>query len=229
MTISENLKHVRECIVKEHAKHDVSLIAVSKTFAVQHIEEAIHCGQLAFGENYAQEGAQKVQYFREHFPALRLEWHFIGPLQSNKTRLVAEHFDWVQSVDRVKIATRLSEQRPSSLGKLNVLVEVNIDDQDTKSGVAPEQLHELLDAVSTLPNLHLRGLMCIPKPREVEEEKYVPFQKMRVLFDQYRQEYALDTLSMGMSADFVEAIRSGSTMVRVGSAIFGARNYKNHL
>lgn len=226
MPISENLTLIRERIAELHPQQEVSLLAVSKTFPVDYIKEAIEGGQFAFGENYAQEGAEKIQYFREHFPTLKLQWHFIGPLQSNKTRLVAEHFDWVQSIDRLKIAKRLSEQRPSSMEKLNILVEVNIDAQDSKSGVAPSELPELLKAVSVLPNLRLRGLMCIPKPREGEVEKFEPFRKMRAIFDQYRQEYALDTLSMGMSADFVQAIQAGSTMVRVGSAIFGARNYK---
>jgi len=206
----------------------VELLAVSKTFPKEAVLLAARAGQRAFGENYAQEGAEKVDWFREHHPELDLQWHFIGPLQANKTRLVAERFDWVQSIDRLRIAERLSAQRPENLPPLNVLIEVNIDGEATKSGVAPEALEALALEVAALPRLRLRGLMVIPAPSEAPEEKMRPLVATRAFYDRLKGRFGFDTLSMGMSSDMCEAVRAGSTLVRVGSAIFGARDYTHH-
>lgn len=228
MTIAENLSIVQEAIVAARQNCPVTLVAVSKTFSEEAIWEAFLAGQRAFGENYVQEGVRKIQYFRDAQPQAAFEWHFIGPLQSNKSRLVAEHFDWVQSIDRLKIARRLSEQRPESLPALNVLIEVNIDGEATKSGVAPDKLLSMAKDVAVLPNLRLRGLMCIPSAQADEAQNRMAFSRMKALFDQCRDEgLEFDTLSMGMSADFAVAIEQGATMVRVGSAIFGARDYSS--
>ena len=224
--ITTNLQMIRQCIEKLDVEHRVTLLAVSKTFGVGAIAEAIEAGQRAFGENYVQEGVEKVRYFSQAYPDVALQWHFIGPLQSNKTRLVAEHFDWVQSVDREKIARRLAEQRPSDKSPLNVLIEVNIDEQDTKSGVNVDEVRALADVIMGLPSLRLRGLMAIPCPADSSEQKRRPLRAMKILFEELKAEgYPMDVLSMGMSADMSEAIEEGATMVRVGSAIFGERNY----
>lgn len=200
----------------------VTLLAVSKTFPAEAVQAAYDAGQTAFGENYIQEAVQKITALR-HLP---LVWHCIGPIQSNKTRLVAEHFDWVHTVDRLKIAQRLSEQRPAHLPPLQVCIQVNIDGGPTKSGVAPDDVLALAQAVRALPHLQLRGLMCIPEPAADFVAECAVFQLARALFDDLNASgLALDTLSMGMSADLEAAIASGSTMVRVGSAIFGARHY----
>lgn len=205
---------------------DVFLLPVSKTFGLEAMEEAVACGMRAFGENYVQEACEKIDYFRENHPELELTWHLIGPLQSNKTRPVAERFDWVQTVDRLKIAERLSAQRPASMPPLNVLIEVHISGEESKSGAAPEDVRNLAEAITKLPNLKLRGLMAIPAPAEGEEEQLKPLLAMRKLFDELKREgFDIDTLSMGMSADMEAAVKAGSTMVRVGSAIFGARDY----
>lgn len=226
MTIQDNLKEIHEQIDRLSAACSVQLLAVSKTFGVEAIAEAIEVGERRFGENYVQEGVEKIRHFREALPGVALEWHFIGPLQSNKTRLVAEHFDWVQSVDREKIARRLSEQRPSNLLPLNVLIEVNIDQQATKSGVKVEEVRALADLIMELPGLRLRGLMAIPEPADDDEGKRHPLRAMKALYDALKNEgYPLDVLSMGMSSDMSQAIEEGATMVRVGSAIFGERNY----
>lgn len=226
MTIKENLSSIHQQIESIDSAGTVKLLAVSKTFGVEAISEAIEAGERRFGENYVQEGVQKIRHFAETLPEMKLEWHFIGPLQSNKTRLVAEYFDWVQSVDREKIARRLSEQRPQELPPLNVLIEVNIDEQSTKSGVVVEDVRALADLILTLPNLCLRGLMAIPEPTEDDERKRQPLRAMKALFDAMKNEgYPLDVLSMGMSSDMSQAIEEGATMVRVGSAIFGERNY----
>ena len=177
-------------------------------------------GQSAFGENYVQEGADKITALA----GLPLEWHFIGPLQTNKTRVVAEQFSWVHGIDRLKIAERLSSQRPPTLLPLNVCIQVNLDGATSKSGVAPAAAAELAHAVANLPHLKLRGLMSIPEPAEGIAAQRVPHQALKQLFDQLNRDgLALDTLSMGMSADFEAAIQEGATMVRVGSAIFGQR------
>jgi pyridoxal phosphate enzyme (YggS family) len=203
----------------------VQLLAVSKTFDAEAVRQAWSAGQRAFGENYVQEGVEKVQQLRAAGLA-GIEWHCIGPLQSNKTRPVAEHFDWVHTVDRLKVAQRLSEQRPPELPPLQVCVQVNVDGGPNKSGVLPEQALELAQAVAALPRLRLRGLMCIPEPAPDFASACTVFGRARALFDALNaQGLALDTLSMGMSDDLEAAIASGSTLVRVGSAIFGARHY----
>jgi pyridoxal phosphate enzyme (YggS family) len=200
----------------------VLLLAVSKTHGPDVVEAAYRAGQLAFGENYVQEAVEKITSLR-HLP---LQWHCIGPIQSNKTRLVAEHFDWIHTVDRLKIAQRLSEQRPASMAPLQVCIQVNVDGGPTKSGVGPDEALALAQAVRELPRLELRGLMCIPEPAADFVAACALFKRARDLFLSLNAHgLALDTLSMGMSADLEAAIASGSTMVRVGSAIFGERHY----
>ena len=225
-TIQTNLQAVQAriaaaCLSVGRATGEVRLLAVSKTFGAQAVQEAFAAGQTAFGENYIQEAVDKICRLR-HLP---LEWHCIGPVQSNKTRLVAENFDWVQTVDRLKIAQRLSEQRPVTLAPLQVCLQVNIDGGTTKSGVAPQDALVLATQVAALPRLRLRGLMCIPDIAINFAAECEVFARARALFDALnRQGLELDTLSMGMSADMASAIESGSTMVRVGTAIFGSRS-----
>lgn len=200
----------------------VALLAVSKTFGPEAVREAFAAGQAAFGENYIQEAVDKMAALAD----LSLQWHCIGPIQSNKTRLVAEHFDWAQTVDRLKIAQRLSEQRPADRPPLQVCIQVNVDGGVTKSGVAPADLSALARSVAALPRLQLRGLMCIPDPRPDFEAMKAVFMRAKALYEHLRAEgLALDTLSMGMSADLEAAVQAGSTMVRVGTAIFGGRDY----
>jgi len=203
----------------------VTLVAVSKTFPVQAVLALARCGQRDFGENYLQEALAKIDAARAVAPELPLVWHFIGPIQSNKTRPIAERFDWVQSVERLKIAHRLSEQRPSQLPPLNVLLQVNISGEASKSGVAPGELPALARAVAALPRLRLRGLMAIPEPSDEPARQRLPLAAMKRLFDEQRAAgfAEWDTLSMGMSADLEAAIELGATMVRVGTALFGAR------
>lgn len=232
-TIASNLTTVQQAIARAcqqtgRAAPAVRLLAVSKTQAPEALRAAHAAGQMAFGENYVQEALEKINALAD----LPLEWHCIGPLQSNKTKLVAEHFDWVQSVDRLKIAQRLSEQRPQGMAPLQVCLQVNIDGGANKSGVAPDQALALARAVAALPRLQLRGIMSIPEPADgFEAEKAVHLQA-KALFDAIAQNLRsqsssfathFDTLSLGMSADMEAAIAAGSTMVRVGSAIFGAR------
>lgn len=230
-TIAHNLQAVTQAIVAATAEAQRSpgstrLLAVSKTFGADAVLEAVAAGQRAFGENYLQEGVDKIRAVREALPAQQLEWHFIGPIQSNKTRPIAEHFDWVHTVEREKIAVRLSEQRPDGLAPLNICLQVNISGEASKSGVAPGEVLALARQVATLPKLQLRGLMAIPEPTDEESGQRAAFRRMRELFDSLRAEgLALDTLSMGMSADMRAAILEGATIVRVGSAIFGARSY----
>ncbi len=196
------------------------LLAVSKTWPADSVREAAAAGQRAFGENYVQEGVAKV----EALAGLGLEWHFIGPLQSNKTRLVANSFAWVHSIDRLKIAERLSEQRDVHLPPLEVCIQVNVSGEASKSGVAPDDLPELARAVAALPRLRLRGLMAIPEPTSDVALQRARFASLRQLRDQLNAGgLQLDTLSMGMSDDLEAAIAEGSTMVRVGTAIFGGR------
>ena len=200
----------------------VSLVAVSKTFPVDAVTAVHAAGQFAFGENYVQEAIDKIETLRPQRG--ELEWHFIGPLQSNKTRAVAEQFDWVQSVDRLKVAQRLSEQRPPDLTPLNVLLQVNISGEGSKSGVAPGDVESLARAVGQLPRLKLRGLMAIPEPEADAALQRAPLAAMRALFDRLRAAgFDIDTLSMGMSADLEPAVLEGTTMVRIGTAIFGER------
>ncbi|MEN7528525.1 MULTISPECIES: YggS family pyridoxal phosphate-dependent enzyme [unclassified Cupriavidus] len=201
---------------------EVALLAVSKTVPVARIREAYEAGQRAFGENYVQEGVEKIGALDD----LRggIVWHFIGPLQSNKTRVVAEQFDWVHAIDRLKIAERLSAQRPAGLAPLQVCIQVNISGEDTKSGVAPDEVPALAQAIAALPNLQLRGLMAIPAQANDPVAQRRPFADLRRLLDQLRQSgLNVDTLSMGMSADMDAAIAEGATLVRIGTAIFGAR------
>jgi len=203
----------------------VRLLAVSKTFGPEAVQEAVAAGQRAFGENYLQEGLDKIRALNDA-GAPALEWHFIGPIQSNKTRPIAENFAWVHTVEREKIAARLSEQRPAGLPPLQICLQVNISGEASKSGVAPEEVAELAHKVAALPNLTLRGLMAIPEPAVEFEQQRAAFARLRTLYEQLRAGgLALDTLSMGMSADMRAAIFEGATIVRVGSAIFGARNY----
>ncbi|NCP40408.1 MAG: YggS family pyridoxal phosphate-dependent enzyme [Rhodoferax sp.] len=225
-TIQTRISAVREriataCQQAGRSPDAVALLAVSKTFDADAVAAAHTAGQIAFGENYIQEAVDKITRLR-HLP---LVWHCIGPVQSNKTRLVAAHFDWVQTVDRLKIAQRLSDQRPVQLAPLQVCIQVNVDGGPTKSGVVPGQTLELARAVAALPHLRLRGLMCIPEPAADFAAACAVFKRASALFDALNQAgLGLDTLSMGMSADLESAVASGSTMVRVGSAIFGRRN-----
>lgn len=231
--IRQNLQAITATIVATaqesgRSPDAVRLLAVSKTFGAEAVLEAVDAGQRAFGENYLQEGVDKIQAVQQALgdsgPAL--EWHFIGPIQSNKTRPIAEHFAWVHTVEREKIAQRLSEQRPAGLAPLQICLQVNISGEASKSGVAPQEVAALAHKVAALPNLTLRGLMAIPEPAEDFDQQRAAFAQLRTLYDQLRADgLALDTLSMGMSADLRAAIVEGATIVRVGSAIFGARHY----
>ena len=234
MSISKNLQLVQHRIANsaQAAGRDpasITLLAVSKTFDVQAVLAAAQAGQRAFGENYVQEAIDKIaatQDMREHNPDLQLEWHFIGPIQSNKTRQIAEHFDWVHSVDRLKIAQRLSEQRPAEMPPLQICLQVNVSGEATKSGLEPEALLELARAVVLLPNIRLRGLMAIPEPTEDVQQQRAAFAKLRFMQNDLRAVgIQTDTLSMGMSADMGAAIAEGATIVRIGTAIFGVRDY----
>ena len=230
-TVQDNLLNIKneiKKIAKECGRdpNTIQLIAVSKTKPVEQIMEAINAGQLAFGENYVQEGIEKIQYFKKNMPNNDLIWHFIGPLQSNKSKLVAEHFDWMHTIDRFKIAQRLSDQRPNHMAKLNVLIQVNISQEASKSGVKPEEVTELVKQIVALPNLNLRGLMAIPEIENDYDKQLNVFTKMQQLLYSLQKDYPfMDTLSMGMSGDMPAAISAGSTMVRIGTAIFGARQY----
>ena len=224
--ISDNLASVKAQIhlaCQEFARSPeaVQLLAVSKTCPPQAIREAYAAGQRAFGENYIQEGVEKIQSFGD---LAVIEWHMIGPIQSNKTRLVAEHFHWVHSVDRLKIAQRLSEQRPAHLPPLQVCLQVNLDGGANKSGCQPHEALALAQQIAALPRLALRGIMVIPEPASDFIAACAVLARARALFDSIKQMLpSMDTLSMGMSADLRAAVKEGSTMVRVGTAIFGAR------
>lgn len=228
--IAHNLAQVQNKILVATERcgrdpEEVTLLAVSKTKPASAIAEAVAAGQRIFGENYVQEGVDKIRYFAEN-GAIPLEWHFIGPLQSNKSRLVAEHFDWCHTVDRLRIATRLSEQRPDEMAPLNVLIQINISDEQSKSGIALSELDALAADVAALPRLVLRGLMAIPAPEPDYEHQLAVCQKMAAAFTSLKNRYAtVDTLSLGMTDDMDAAIAAGSTMVRIGTAIFGARDY----
>jgi pyridoxal phosphate enzyme (YggS family) len=223
--IAQNLAQVHTdiaaaCEAAGRLADSVQLLAVSKTWGPEAVRAAHAAGQTAFGENYIQEAVEKMTALRD----LPLQWHCIGPIQSNKTKLVAEHFDWVHSIDRLKTAQRLSEQRPPTLAPLQVCIQVNVDGGSTKSGVSPPELPALAQAVAALPHLQLRGLMTIPEPAETEAQMRAVHAKAKALFESLRQQgLPLDTLSMGMSADLAPAIAQGSTLVRVGTAIFGKR------
>ncbi len=232
MTISAQLAQVREGIARaaRAAGRDpssVSLLAVSKTFGPDAVIEAAEAGQRDFGENYVQEALEKIAAVKAQRPDLDLIWHFIGPLQSNKTRPVAEQVGWVHSVDRLKIAQRLSEQRPEHLPPLNICLQVNVSGEASKSGVAPDELLALAAEVVGLPRLRLRGLMAIPEPAEDPLLQRRPFAELRQLQQRLREAgIPTDTLSMGMSADMPAAIAEGATIVRIGTAIFGKRDYE---
>ncbi len=224
--IAENLMAVRAQI-KQCAKqsgrdaNNIKLLAVSKTKPVSDIVLAYEAGHRSFGENYVQEGVDKIAGLKH---LNDISWHFIGPLQSNKSRLVAENFDWMHSVDRFKIAKRLNEQRPAFAKPINICIQINIDDEPTKAGLLAQQLMPLLSELEVLDKVCVRGLMAIPKATKVKSEQMASFEKMAVLFAACQQKYSqFDTLSIGMSGDLSAAIECGSTMVRIGTAIFGAR------
>ncbi len=229
---SDNLQDVLERVARaveaaQRAPGTVALVAVTKTVAASTVLDALAAGQYRFGENYLQEGVAKKAEVARRWPqdeGSQPEWHFIGPIQSNKTRAIAEGFDWVHSVDRARIAERLSAQRDARRGPLNVLIEVNVDDEPTKSGVAPADVAALARLVAGLPNLTLRGLMAVPAHHEDPIAQRAPFARLRVLAETLKADgIACEHLSMGMSADLEAAILEGATMVRVGTAIFGAR------
>ncbi len=230
-TIAERLDYVQKTIqdATSNAQRNtdsVQLLAVSKTKSVSDITQAYKHGQRMFGENYIQEGVSKV---KEMSAMTDIEWHMIGPIQSNKTKDVATYFDWVQSIDRVKIAKRLNDQRPEGLPKLNVCVQINIDDESTKSGVNINEVEALVNEIHAMPRLSLRGFMAIPKADAESQSQIASLEKMQALFADYSKLYAeFDTLSLGMSSDMNLAIQHGSTMVRLGTAIFGARSYPNN-
>ena len=229
--VNERISTAAQAVSRDQAA--ITLLAVSKTFGADAVLAAAHAGQRHFGENYVLEAVDKILALRAlaaagEAAAAGLVWHFIGPIQSNKTRQIAEHFDWVHSVDRIKVAQRLNEQRPPQLSALNVLLQVNISGEATKSGVVPDDVPALARQLIALPRVRLRGLMAIPEPEADPARQRAPLARMRSLFDRLRSELRpdaadLDTLSMGMSADLEAAIAEGSTLVRVGTAIFGAR------
>lgn len=229
--IADNLRAVHARIERaaqaaERSPDSIHLLAVSKTFPAEDVRAAFVAGQRAFGENYVQESISKIEALADL--RAQIEWHFIGPLQSNKTRPVAEHFDWVHSVDRLKIAQRLSEQRPDALPPLNVCLQVNVSGEATKSGVAPDEAPAVARAIAALPGLRLRGLMSIPEPADDLQAQREPHRVLRTLFDALRAEgIALDTMSMGMSSDLEAAVLEGATIVRIGTAIFGKRDYSH--
>lgn len=225
--LSDKYDSVRQQIVAAchqagRSPAEVHLLAVSKTRAADEVRQLYGCGQTAFGENYLQEALDKIETLRD----LPLEWHFIGPIQSNKTRAIAEHFDWVHSVDRLKIAQRLSEQRPADRSALNICLQVNISGEASKSGCLPEELAELAQQVTALPNIRLRGLMAIPEPETDPVRQRATFARVRALMTDLQARWpALDTLSMGMSGDLDAAVAEGATIVRIGTALFGPRQY----
>ena len=225
--IADNLQAVQARVSNAAAAvgrspESVRLLAASKTCPLACVLDAAEAGQRTFGENYVQEGIDKIAAVSGR----NLEWHFIGPLQSNKTKPVAEHFDWVHSIDRLKIAERLSAQRPAYLAPLQVCVQINVSGEASKSGCAPDEALALCRAVAALPGLQLRGLMAIPEPTDDLQAQRIPFRKLRELREQIcAAGLPLDTLSMGMSHDLEAAVAEGATIVRIGTAIFGERNY----
>ena len=200
----------------------IQLLAVSKTQPAAAVQAAAEAGQIRFGENYLQDALPKIQALSDK--GFDLEWHYIGPIQSNKTRAIAENFQWVHSIDRLKIAQRLSEQRPEHLPALKICIQVNIGRESQKSGIEPENLNALATAINQLPRIELHGLMAIPPAQSTKEQQHQAFAELRTLFENLPGSESLDTLSMGMSNDLEAAIAEGSTMVRIGTAIFGPRN-----
>lgn len=225
--IVSNLQAIHKAIEQaagaaKRAPSGIKLLAVSKTFSASAVRKAYDAGQREFGENYVQEALDKMSELRD----LQIIWHFIGPIQSNKTRVIAENFAWVHGVDRLKIAQRLSEQRPQDLPPLNICLQVNVSGEESKSGIAPQEVEQLAREVSKLPRLKLRGLMAIPAPADDEATQCKPFALLRELSQVIvAQGIALDTLSMGMSHDFVAAIQEGANIIRIGTAVFGKRDY----
>jgi PLP dependent protein len=234
-SIKDHLSEVRDQLAQAakasgRSPSDICLLAVSKTFPASDVRLAYDAGQRCFGENYVQEGIEKIAELSD----LRdqIEWHFIGPLQSNKTKPVTENFDWVHSIDRLKIAQRLNDQRPKNLKPLNVCIQVNISGEESKSGMRPDEVLDLCLAISKMPMLRLRGLMSIPEPTEDKNKQKVAHHLLSNLLENLKKDpqlfnskAPLDTLSMGMSSDMIAAIQEGSTIVRIGTAIFGKRNY----
>ncbi len=223
-TVIGRISHAARAVSRD--PDGINLLAVSKTFGVAEVLAAARAGQRAFGENYVQEAVEKMTQAAAQWPGPPLQWHMIGPIQSNKTRAIAEHFDWVHSIDRLKVAQRLAEQRPAERPALQVLLQVNVSGEASKSGAAPEELSALALAVAALPRLRLRGLMAIPAPTDDVQRQRAAFARLRALLERLRRQLpdlTLDTLSMGMSADLESAIAEGSTLVRVGTGIFGAR------
>jgi pyridoxal phosphate enzyme (YggS family) len=230
--ITDRLKNVHcqidaAAIAAQRQPQAIKLLAVSKTRPAEELRQAWACGQQAFGENYLQEALDKIEALQD----LNIIWHFIGPIQSNKTRAIAENFSWVHSVDRFKIAQRLSDQRPVNLPPLNICLQVNISGESSKSGVLPADLPALGAAVATLSNIRLRGLMAIPASSDDPEQQRKPFAQMNHLLQLLQRQLPdqpLDTLSMGMSGDMEAAILEGATIVRIGTALFGPRDYSSH-
>ena len=226
--ISAALAHIRQRISDAERRFDrvpnsVQLLAVSKTKPVTYIQAAIDAGQVCFAENYLQEAVEKIISLKNP----QLIWHFIGSIQSNKTRDIAQHFHWVHTIDRIKIARRLNEQRPDHLPPLNICLQINISGENSKSGIAPDELSQLANDCASLPNIKIRGLMAMPAQDSDFERQRVPFRQLRLLFTELQTESPeLDTLSMGTTSDLEAAIAEGATMVRIGTAIFGARNYQ---
>lgn len=226
--IAASLQTVKDSVVAMAEKHgrnplDIKLLAVSKTKPVELIGAAISAGQHAFGENYPDEAVEKIGQLADS----PCEWHFIGAIQSRKSAAITQHFSWVHSIDRLKVAKKLAEHRPPGLPALQCCLQINVDGEDSKAGIAPDQLHELAAACAQFPQLKLRGLMAIPKPRTEFDEQREAFAKVRTLLEALKQTYPdMDTLSMGMSGDMEAAIAEGATIIRVGTAIFGSRNVR---
>ncbi|MGP1929463.1 MAG: YggS family pyridoxal phosphate-dependent enzyme [Arsenophonus sp. ER-BJ3-MAG3] len=224
--INQNLLNIKNSIVQTANKYhrfpeDITLLAVSKNKSYYEIQDAIDSGQYQFGENYLQEGIRKIEYFSN---IQNLTWHFIGVLQTNKSRLIAKYFDWCHTIDRLKIAERLNNQRPLNKSPLNVLIQINISNDINKSGIIEKDLDKLASEIVVLPNLKLRGLMTIPAQNNEPNQQILIYSRMEDLFNQLKKKYQyIDTLSMGMSADFNITIAYGSTLIRIGTAIFGLR------
>ncbi len=230
-SIKQNLTNVINQVHEFEKKcgraiNDVQVLAVSKTKPIEALESALDAGQRAFGENYVQEGVEKVHFFNQQHSNREITWHFIGPIQSNKTKLIAENFDWVHTIERTKIAQRLNNQRPENSPPLQVLIQVNISGEESKSGATEDQIFALAQTISEMPNLQLRGLMAIPENVSDYQQQLVSFVALSKLQNRLQQQFKnIDTLSMGMSGDMEAAIEAGSTMIRIGTAIFGARDY----